>query len=92
MHTYRVDDMTCGHCASTITKALRAVDTGAEVEVDLGQHLVRVESSKADPRKLSAAITGAGYTPVSVDLQSVAASAPKSGGCCCGNGASSCRT
>ncbi|MEP6874853.1 MAG: heavy-metal-associated domain-containing protein [Burkholderiales bacterium] len=92
MHTYRVDDMTCGHCASTITKAIRAVDTGAEVAVDLGQHLVRVESSTGNPQQLSEAITHAGYTPVSVNLQSVAAAAPKSGGCCCGGGASSCRT
>ncbi|MEO6743514.1 MAG: heavy-metal-associated domain-containing protein [Caldimonas sp.] len=90
MHTYRVDDMTCGHCASTITQAIRAVDTGAEVAVDLRQHLVRVESSNADPRKLSAAITDAGYTPLSVDLQPVAASPRKSGGCCCGSGPSSC--
>ena len=92
MHTYRVDDMTCGRCASAITKAVRAIDTDARVEVDLGQRLVRVESSKADPQRLSEAITDAGYTPVPVDLQPVAAAAPKAGGCCCGSGASSCRT
>ena len=93
MHTYRVDDMTCGHCASTITKALQSVDAGAKVEVDLGQHLVHVESSKADPRQLSEVIAEAGYTPVSVDRRPIAAAAtPKSGGCCCGSGTSSCRT
>lgn len=92
MQTYRVDDMTCGHCASTITNAIRAVDTEAAVDVDLGQHLVRVASSKVDSQQLRDAIVKAGYTPVAVELQPVAAAVPRSGGCCCGSGASSCRT
>ena len=28
-------DMTCGHCASVITKAIKSVDPVAEVKVDL---------------------------------------------------------
>ncbi|MCC7286158.1 MAG: heavy-metal-associated domain-containing protein, partial [Burkholderiaceae bacterium] len=35
MLAYRVEDMTCGHCASTITRAVRDVDAGAKVEVDI---------------------------------------------------------
>ena len=92
MQTYRVDDMTCGHCASTITNAIRAVDSEAAVDVDLGQHLVRVASSKVESQQLRDAIAKAGYTPVAVELQPVAAAVPRSGGCCCGSGASSCRT
>ena len=34
MIAYEVNDMTCGHCASTITKAVKAVDRDAKVEVD----------------------------------------------------------
>ena len=51
MQSFRVDDMTCGRCASTITKAVRSVDSGAQVEVDLRQHLVRIEATEADARR-----------------------------------------
>lgn len=91
MLAYRVDDMTCGHCASIITKAVRAVDAGAKVEVDLVQHLVRIEPTEADAQELSTVITEAGYTPVSVEAKPASAPTPRAGGCCCGSGASSCR-
>ena len=67
MLAFRVDDMTCGHCASTITKAVRAVDAGAKVEVDLARHLVRIEPTETDARELGEAIAEAGYTPVPVE-------------------------
>ena len=89
MQTFRVDDMTCGHCVSTITKALRTVDAGARVEVDLAQHLVRVEPCEADASALVEAITEAGYTPVAVELARDSAPA-RAGGCCCGSGRSAC--
>jgi len=82
MLTYRVDDMTCGHCASTITKAVRAVDAGAKVEVDLAQQLVTVEPTEADAAELAEAITAAGYTPMSVQTMPATKQAPKKGGCC----------
>ena len=91
MLAFRVDDMTCGHCASAITKAVRAVDAGAKVEIDLAQHLVRIDPTKANGRELSEAITEAGYTPAPVEVQSAAATAPRAGGCCCGSGSSGCR-
>jgi copper chaperone len=83
MIAFRVDDMTCGHCASAITKAVRAVDIGAKVEVDLVQRLVRIESTETDARHLGEAITKAGYTPVPVEVQPVSAAVPRAGGCCC---------
>jgi copper chaperone len=82
MLTYRVDDMTCGHCASTITKAVRTVDGGARVEVDLQHHLVRIEPTEADMAELAEAITEAGYTPVAVQSDAVAEKPAKTGGCC----------
>lgn len=60
MITLKVPDMTCGHCAKTVTGALKAVDPGASVEIDLGAHLVKVASA-ADESKLRMAITEAGY-------------------------------
>ena len=58
----KVPDMTCGHCASTITKAVKALDAGAQVDIALAEHCVRVES-KASKDALIQAITEAGYTP-----------------------------
>lgn len=82
MHAFRVDDMTCGHCASTITKALKKADRNAQVTIDLGQHLVMVEPTEADSQELSDAITDAGYTPVSVEARTVVAESAERSGCC----------
>lgn len=62
---FQVDDMTCGHCVSTITKAVKAADRHARVEVDLQRHLVQIEPFDANAEALGAAIRQAGYTPVS---------------------------
>jgi copper chaperone len=66
MIQFQVDDMTCGHCASTITQAVKAADAGAQVQIDLARHLVQVQPSKADAAKIGSAIQEAGYTPVAV--------------------------
>ena len=80
MTTFQVDDMTCGHCVSSITKAVKGVDPSASVSIDLATHRVDIGSTQADPAKLSAAIKEAGYTP-SAQLN---AAQPKRSGCCCG--------
>jgi copper chaperone len=64
MITFEVDDMTCGHCAAAITRAVKGVDSDASVEVDLDSHRVRIEPSRADEAALREAIREAGYTPV----------------------------
>ncbi len=64
--TFEVNDMTCGHCASTITQAVKALDSAAEVQVDLATHRVRIESAGADAAVLADAIAQAGYTPTTV--------------------------
>jgi len=85
MTNFRVDDMTCGHCASTITKTLRALDPQAKVTIDLGQRLVQVESASVGAATLQAAITGAGYTPEPAPLgPGPAAQGARSSGCCGG--------
>jgi copper chaperone len=62
MHQFNVPDMTCGHCASTITQALKSEDPAARVEISLAEHLVRVDSilSRDD---IAQRIAEAGYTP-----------------------------
>jgi len=61
---FEVNDMTCGHCASTIATALKAVDADATIDVDLAKRRVRIEPRTADARTLARAIAEAGYTPV----------------------------
>ena len=82
MISFEVKDMTCGHCVSTITKALKAADKGAKVEIDLATHRVQVQPAAADAEELAEAITEAGYTPVPVAAESAAAREAR--GSCCG--------
>ncbi len=58
----KVPDMTCGHCASTITKAVKELDASAKVDISLAEHRVRVQS-KASKEALLQSIVEAGYTP-----------------------------
>jgi copper chaperone len=55
-----VPDMTCGHCAGTVTKAVKGVDADAKVSVDLPSQTVSIETS-ADAEKIKSAIAAAGY-------------------------------
>ena len=83
MLTFQVNDMTCGHCAATITKAVRSVDQGAKVEIDLAAHRVTIEPAMADAGELADAIKEAGYTPVleATPATQAVKAAPR-GGCC----------
>lgn len=84
MISFEVNDMTCGHCASTITKALKGIDKDAQVEIELASHRVHVEPATADAEELGEAIKDAGYTPVRLHAGSPAADRPA--GSCCGGG------
>ncbi|WP_418315537.1 heavy-metal-associated domain-containing protein [Piscinibacter sakaiensis] len=64
MIAFEVKDMTCGHCVSSITKAVKATDADARVNVDLASHRVEIDSANADADELRDAISEAGYTPV----------------------------
>lgn len=64
MIAFEVNDMTCGHCASTVTKAVVAADRNAKVRIDLAAHRVEIEPGSADADELAEAIQEAGYTPV----------------------------
>ncbi len=55
-----VPDMSCGHCAGVITKAIKEVDPGAEVKVDLPGKTVAVTTT-APKHSISAALERAGY-------------------------------
>lgn len=83
MFTFQVNDMTCGHCASAISRAVAAVDKNARMDIRIQQKLVRVSSS-ASTAELAEAIQDAGYTPVEVRDESQQPAAPRAGGCGCG--------
>jgi copper chaperone len=61
--TLRVEDMTCGHCAAAITRAVQAGIPGAVVNADPASKTVRV-SGTTDLAAVRVLIAGAGYTPV----------------------------
>ena len=63
MPTFEIQDMSCGHCASSITKAVQAIDPQANVNVDLTNKTVTIEG-KADAKALETAISDIGFTPV----------------------------
>jgi copper chaperone len=83
MIAFEVNDMTCGHCVSTITRALKATDKDARVQIDLGTHRVQIEPTSADADELAEAIKDAGYTPVPVPVSTVPTGKPA--GSCCGS-------
>ncbi|MBC7938967.1 MAG: heavy-metal-associated domain-containing protein [Chitinophagaceae bacterium] len=84
MVTFEIQDMTCGHCVGSITKAVHAIDEGAHVTADLATHRVQIKPTQSESSQLSDAIREAGYTPVPiVDAEmAVVQPAPRSG-CCC---------
>lgn len=66
MPRFRIDDMTCQHCVGAITRAVKAADAAAQVQVDLANHEVVVEGGALSGEALKAVIEDAGYTPESV--------------------------
>ena len=68
MIAFKVDDMSCGHCVSTITQAVKQADAHAHVQIDLAQHRVTIQPDRLHAEQLQAVIREAGYTPVPVPI------------------------
>lgn len=87
MISFQVNDMTCGRCLSSITRAVKAADPGAQVRVDLAARRVAIEPVGANAADLSDAIRDAGFTPLAIEHAArpgVAAAVPGGQACCCG--------
>lgn len=82
MIAYQVNDMTCGHCVSMITKAVKWVDPAAQVSIDLASKRVEISSNLSADSELKEAIVDAGYTPVEAPDGNSAPARAKVGGCC----------
>jgi copper chaperone len=62
VQSYKVAGMTCGHCVSSVTAAISALDGIEHVDVDLGTGLVTLKAKHAVSEKtVAAAIVDAGY-------------------------------
>lgn len=55
-----IPEMSCGHCKSSIEKAVAGVDAAAKIDVDLENRTVSIKSS-ADEATLISAIKEGGY-------------------------------
>ena len=63
MIQFNVNDMTCGHCVSAVTRAVKEVDVEGTCEVDLATKRVKIVSDRP-VEDFRAAIEGAGFTPI----------------------------
>lgn len=62
MIEFQLPDMTCSHCASMVTKALKQTDPDCVVSIDLKAQRVGVRSQE-NRQTLSDALFEAGYPP-----------------------------
>lgn len=60
---FTVPDMTCGHCAKTITGAVLTAYPDAKVDIDLGAKRVSVQNA-GDRAAVASVIEAEGYSPV----------------------------
>jgi len=56
----RIESMTCGGCAKSVTKAIQSVDPDARVEADPAARTVKIETT-ATSAALQMALEDAGY-------------------------------
>ena len=62
MMRFVVEDMVCGGCVKSVTKAIQTQDPQARVAADPATHRVEVESTLPAAR-IEQALTEAGFTP-----------------------------
>lgn len=60
MYEFDIPDMSCGHCVSTVSKAIKTADPDAVANIDLMKRKATVDS-KADPAVFRIALEQAGY-------------------------------
>ncbi len=61
---FQVKDMTSAFAASAVLNAVRTLDVGATVNVDVPMRRVEIDSQTAEPSALRDAISRAGYSTV----------------------------
>lgn len=61
MYEFDIPNMTCGHCAGTVKKAIETADPMASSIIDVGTRKAKVETA-VSPEAIAAAIIEAGYS------------------------------
>lgn len=61
----RIESMTCGGCARSVTRAIQSVDPNARIETDPASRTVKVETT-ATPAAVLQVLEEAGY-PAAAD-------------------------
>lgn len=61
MQEFKVTGMTCGHCVRAVADAVRGVDPGAAVSVDLDAGRMTVENGTAPASRIVEAVAAEGY-------------------------------
>lgn len=61
MAKFNVPNMSCGHCASAIEKAVTAADESADLEFDLESRTVAI-TSELDDAKVAGILEKEGYS------------------------------
>ncbi|WP_018184830.1 heavy-metal-associated domain-containing protein [Kaistia granuli] len=67
----RIENMTCGGCAKTVTRAIQSVDPDAGIETNPAARLVRVETT-ATSAALQRALAEAGYPATAIGTGAMA--------------------
>ena len=60
MMELKIESMSCGGCAASVTKAIKQTDPKADVEVDLATRQVRI-ATREDRATIVQALSKAGY-------------------------------
>lgn len=53
-------DISCGHCASVVTRTVKEIDSAAQVDVNIETKLVRIDTT-ANTETVMRALAAAGY-------------------------------
>jgi copper chaperone len=59
---FHIDNMTCGGCARTVTRAIQSVDPDASIDTDPPSRVVKVDTA-ASQEQIVAALREAGFPP-----------------------------
>lgn len=78
MIALEVENMTCGSCATSVTRALHSLDPAAKVTVDLSQQRVHIDGTRP-PGDYSRALDAAGFP-----ARTSTAARDRATGCCGG--------
>lgn len=61
-----VENMTCQHCATNITKLIQALDANAQIQIELKKQQVSIQSDKLTAQQVVECLTAEEYLAVEI--------------------------